>query len=229
MYSYYQCNICMTIWFQSGTHGCKLTEVIPGLYTAHFEDIQPPTFFQDSKDFNPPVGLIINAAIAHNQCPDVTGYYGPSIEVVCIHLFDDPKPTDTHAHAGNAKVFFPTVNKAVKETIDSGKSALIHCYGSLSRSVVFIIAYLMEFNGLSAVEATKFLKAKWDATWCVHHNRWICITFYLYYLLFELLYAHLDGNIYVLHLLRPNDLFVQQLVEFEQELESKRITSSHKW
>lgn len=147
----------------SGTHGCKLTELIPGLYTAHFEEFQSPTFFQECTDINPPIGLIVNSAIARDQCPVVTGYYGPSIEVVCIHLFDDPTP-------GNAKVFFPSVNKAVKETIDSGKSALIHCYGSISRSAVFIIAYLMEFNGLSALEATKFLKAKWDATWCVYDD-----------------------------------------------------------
>lgn len=137
--------------------------MIPGLYTAHFEEFQSPTFFQECRDINPPIGLIVNSAIARDQCPVVTGYYGPSIEVVCIHLFDDPTP-------GNAKVFFPSVNKAVKETIDSGKSALIHCYGSISRSVVFIIAYLMEFNGLSALQATKFLKAKWDATWCVYDD-----------------------------------------------------------
>jgi len=148
-----------------GSHGCKLTEVIPGLYTAHYEEFQSPTFFQGRKDIYPPIGLIINAAIAHDQCPVVTGYYGPSIEVVCIHLFDDPKPGESHEHAGNAKVFFPSVNKAVKQAIDSGKSVMIHCYGSISRSAVFIIAYLMEFNALTALEATKFLKAKWDATW----------------------------------------------------------------
>ena len=95
----------------------------------------------------------------------VPGYYGSEIDVVCINLLDDPKPGETHTSAGNAKVFFPTVNKATKNAIDAGKSVLIHCYGSISRSAVLIIAYLMETKSMSALEATKLLKSKWDATW----------------------------------------------------------------
>lgn len=138
------------------------------MYTAHFEEFASPTFFQDRNDINPPIGLVINSAIAHNQCPVVPGYYGSEIDVICIDLLDDPKPGESHTGPGDAKVFFPTVNKATKDAIDAGKSVLIHCYGSISRSAVLIIAYLMETKSISALEATKLLKSKWDATWYVY-------------------------------------------------------------
>lgn len=42
---------------------------------------------------------------------------------------------------------------------------LVHCKASLSRSAVFCLAYLMKHHSMSAVEAAKFMKPKWDATW----------------------------------------------------------------
>ena len=39
----------------------------------------------------------------------------------------------------------------------------MHCYASLSRSVVFILAYLMKTRGLSATKAAALMKPKWDA------------------------------------------------------------------
>ncbi|KAJ1425676.1 dual specificity phosphatase, partial [Ochromonadaceae sp. CCMP2298] len=62
-----------------------------------------------------------------------------------------------------------------------GGATLIHCHASLSRSVAFILAYLMKTKALTALEAVEFMKPKWDAVW-------------------------------------PNDKFVLQLIEYEQEL-----------
>ncbi len=36
---------------------------------------------------------------------------------------------------------------------------------SLSRSVVFVLAYIMKEKGCSAAEAVAIMKPKWDATW----------------------------------------------------------------
>jgi hypothetical protein len=47
----------------------------------------------------------------------------------------------------------------------TGGEVLVHCKASLSRSAVFCLAYLMKHHSMSAVEAAKFMKPKWDATW----------------------------------------------------------------
>jgi protein-tyrosine phosphatase len=130
------------------------------------------------------MGLVVNAAIAYEQCATCPGYYGPDVEVLLIDLFDDPKEGEAHTCAGDSKQYFRLVNSKIKETIASGKSALVHCMASLSRSVVLIIAYLMESKNLSALEATVMLKSVWDPTW-------------------------------------PNDRFVRELIEFENELKSE--------
>ena len=57
----------------------------------------------------------------------------------------------------------------IKATIQAGNGAMVHCMASISRSAVFIIAYLMEAEGWSAAEATKVLKKKWWVT--VQHPR----------------------------------------------------------
>ena len=54
-------------------------------------------------------------------------------------------------------------NAAISKAIAGGKAVLVHCYGSISRSAVLIIAYIMESERLSAESATAILKEKWDA------------------------------------------------------------------
>eukprot|EP01036_Dinobryon_divergens_P024123 gene24124-32540_t len=56
-------------------------------------------------------------------------------------------------------------NAAISKAISSGKSVLVHCYASISRAAVLIIAYIMESNRVSAENATAILKEKWDASW----------------------------------------------------------------
>lgn len=149
-----------------GNHGCKLTEIIPGLWTAHFEDISEADVFSSNKlSIVPPIGLVVNSAVAYNQCPTYQGYYGPDIHVLPVSLYDDPKTNEPHKFAGDALQYFEIVNQSIEKTIKGGESVIIHCYASLSRSVCFIIAYLMYSRNLSILEATSFLKFKWDATY----------------------------------------------------------------
>lgn len=148
----------------AGTHGAKLTQIVPGVWTAHFNDIKEADIFTKLSEITPPMGLVVNSAVVNNQCPTCAGHYGPDIEVLCIELLDDPKEGEAHQFAGDSYMHFKTVNSSIKRTLDSGKSALVHCMASLSRSVVLIIAYLMESRSISALEATKMVKAVWDPT-----------------------------------------------------------------
>ena len=109
------------------------------------------------------IGLVINSAVAYGQCPTETGYYGPDIEVKIIDLLDDPKHGEPHEKASDALPFFPESNAAIAGALASGKGALVHCYGSISRSAVLIIAFLMVHQNVSAEQATDILKSKWDA------------------------------------------------------------------
>ena len=67
--------------------------------------------------------------------------------------------------AGDAKKDFDRVHALIEETRAAGGATLVHCLASLSRSVAFILAYLMKSRGMTAVEAAAFMKPKWDATW----------------------------------------------------------------
>jgi protein-tyrosine phosphatase len=67
--------------------------------------------------------------------------------------------------SGDAKQYFPLVNAHIRQAVGSGHSVLVHCMASLSRSVCFLIAYLMEDHNMPLVDATAFVKAKWDATY----------------------------------------------------------------
>jgi len=150
------------------------------LWTAHFQDVCEPNSF-DKLQISPPIGLVVNAAVAYNQCPTFLGFYGPDVHVLSIPLYDDPKEGELHSCAGDAKQYFRIVNSSINKAVGEGKSVIIHCMGSLSRSVTFIMAYLMESMHLNVEDAAKFVKSKWDATW-------------------------------------PNDSFVFQLIEYENEL-----------
>ena len=101
--------------------------------------------------------------------------------------------------------------------LEADKCALVHCYGSISRSAVLIIAYLMESKGIDLLDATQLMKGKWDATWYVHMNliRHVSPFFTCNQLL------HRNHYDYI----RPNDSFVRQLIEFEKELQKERMTS----
>ena len=184
-----------------GDHGCKGVEIIPGVWTAHYDDIKS---FDSLKSVAPPVTLVINVAI--DKCPVVD--YGSTVRIVAIDLLDDPDEMKAIDHlpdgpdkdekkkelldklangnsgmtsCGNAKKDFEYVNSLIEETLSSEGAVLIHCLASLSRSPAFILAYMMKKKRMTLVEATALFKSKWDACW-------------------------------------PADSFVMQLIEYENEL-----------
>jgi hypothetical protein len=187
-----------------GDHGCTGVEIIPGVWTAHYDDIKS---LDSLKSVAPPVTLVINVAM--DKCPVVD--YGSSVRIVAIDLLDDPDEMKAIDHlpdgpdkderkkalletlatgnsgmatCGNAKKDFEYVNSLIDETLSSeggGGAVLIHCLASLSRSPAFILAYMMMKKRMTLVEATTLFKSKWDACW-------------------------------------PADSFVMQLIEYEKEL-----------
>jgi len=148
----------------AGTHGCKLAEIVPGVWTCHFEDIKEKDSFA-SMPIAPPIGLVVNSACVNNQCPTADGYYGPDVTVLTIELYDDPKEGEAHEHPSDPMIHFAAVNAAIESTLASGKSALVHCMASLSRSVALILAYLIEKHNMPLLEAVAMYKTKWDAVW----------------------------------------------------------------
>ena len=66
-----------------GNHGCPGVEIIPGLWTAHFHDIETPDALLSVA---PPVTVVVN--IGTDKCPAVS--YGDGVRVVAIDLLNDP-------------------------------------------------------------------------------------------------------------------------------------------
>uniref|UniRef100_A0A7S2GEU6 Tyrosine specific protein phosphatases domain-containing protein n=1 Tax=Haptolina brevifila TaxID=156173 RepID=A0A7S2GEU6_9EUKA len=171
-----------TGWKRPGRdHGCKPVEIVPGLWTAHYHDIDSVTKLKAATN-GAPIKLVVNSALC--QCEARQGFYGPGVKVMEIVLEDDPDPrkyfdqgkqctancTDPsvsliNRFPGEAIDDFTAVSKAVDATLASGGHALIHCHASLSRSVAFILAHLMRTRGLSLLGAAQLMKPKWDAVW----------------------------------------------------------------
>ena len=188
----------VTSWVRPARgHGCKPVEILPGLWTAHYHDIDSKEKLKAATK-GAPIKLVVNSALC--QCEARTGFWGPDVEVMEVPLEDDPderkafdqgKPTTSACRdpdvplakrcSGDAKQYFDAVNAAVATALARGDHVLIHCHASLSRSAAFILAYLMQKKGMTLLEAAKCMKAKWDATW-------------------------------------PNDRFVFQLMEYERDL-----------
>ena len=188
-----------TGWQRPGRdHGCAPVEIIPGVWTAHYHDIDSPEKLSAATN-GAPIKLVVNSALC--QCTARTGFYGAGVRVMEVVLEDDPDerkyfdagkpnvqskcadasvPLKLRA-AGDAKREFTAVSKAIDETIASGGHVLVHCHASLSRSVAYILAHLMRTRRLSLLEAAQLMKPKWDAVW-------------------------------------PCDRFSFQLIEYEQEL-----------
>lgn len=171
-----------TSWTRPGRdHGCPPVEIVPGLWTAHYHDIDSPEKLKSATG-GAPIKLVVNSALC--QCASRDGFYGPNVKVMEIVLEDDPdprkyfdqgKPTTSNCKdgtvplvnrfAGEAIADFDACSKAIDETLASGGHALVHCHASLSRSVAFLLAHLMRTRGLSLLGAAQLMKPKWDAVW----------------------------------------------------------------
>jgi protein-tyrosine phosphatase len=176
----------VTGWVRPGhAHGCPPVEVIPGLWTAHYDEIDSLEKLQGATS-HAPITLVVNLALC--QCESRNGFYGPEIRVLEVPIEDDPDerkkfdqgsaawqskcrdpsvPLDLRC-AGSMMDYFDAVAKEIHQVLSSsGKQqhVLVHCKASLSRSVALILAYLMKYQSLSLLQAGQLLKSKWDATW----------------------------------------------------------------
>jgi Dual specificity phosphatase, catalytic domain len=173
----------VTGWIRPGhDHGCPPVEVIPGLWTAHYDEIDSLEKLQEATNFAP-LALVVNSAVC--QCASRDGFYGPDIKVLEVDIEDDPDERkyfdqgkkavqsrcretgilSKHRCAGDFTVFFDPVSDEIHSVLQTGKSVLVHCKASLSRSPALILAYLMKYHNMSLMEAGRLLKSKWDATW----------------------------------------------------------------
>ena len=140
------------------SHGCPPVEVVPGVWTAHYHDIDTREKLQAAVSA---ATLVVNAAKV-DKCPTGPGSYGEGVEVLCIeNLLDDPEPLKKveampqgpekdearaalpafapEECAGDAYKDFELVNAAIAREVASGGAAMVHCYASLSRSVGFLL------------------------------------------------------------------------------------------
>lgn len=189
----------VTGWVRpSHDHGCQPVEIVPGLWTAHYHDIDSIEKLRAATG-GAPITLVVNSALCLCEARD--GFYGPGVKVMEIQLEDDPDPRKAfdagkvpaksacrdanvpldQRCAGDVMQHFDAVCAAVSATIASGGHALVHCMASLSRSVALIVAYLMKAKRMPLLNALRFYRKKWDAVW-------------------------------------PNDRFLLQLIEYETHL-----------
>jgi hypothetical protein len=162
-------------------HNCPPAEIVWGLWTAQSHDIDTRAKLLA---LVPLAILVVNAA--SDVCARVD--YGDGIRTVVIEgLLGDPVPLNQvnsmqegpekeaaraalpefspEERAGDARKDFDKVNELIDGVLGAGGDCLIHCQASLSRSVVFILAYMMRTHGCSAAEAVRMMKPKWDAVW----------------------------------------------------------------
>ena len=173
----------VTGWKRPGhDHGCAPVQVVPGVWTAHYHDIDSIEKLKAATG-GAPITLVVNSALC--QCDARDGFFGPGVRVMEIALEDDPderkafdggKPNCQSACgaadvepvkrcAGDAKAHFEAVNRAIDAALAAGGHVLVHCKASISRSAAYVLAYLMRSRGLTLLEAARLMKASWGATW----------------------------------------------------------------
>jgi len=164
------------------SHGCAPVEIVPGVWTAHYHDIDSKAKLAAATN-NAPIALVVNSALC--QCEARAGFWGGGVAVMEIALEDDPDARkafdqgkagcqsecrdggvpDARRCAGDVAPHFEPCIAAMEGTLATGKHVLVHCHASLSRSAALLLAYLMKTRKLSLADAAKLMKAKWDATW----------------------------------------------------------------
>ncbi|KAH8095156.1 hypothetical protein JL720_2433 [Aureococcus anophagefferens] len=154
----------VTSWVRPARgHGCKPVEILPGLWTAHYHDIDSKEKLKAATK-GAPITLVVNSALC--QCEARTGFWGPDVQgKPTTSACRDPDVPLEKRCSGDAKQYFDAVNKAVAAALARGDHVLVHCHASLSRSAAFILAYLMQKKGMTLLEAARCMKANWDATW----------------------------------------------------------------
>ena len=88
-------------------HGNKACEVIPGVWTAAFKDIDTLAKLQANA---PAVTCVINAA--PDTCPTRAGSYGDAVRVVTVDGFVDEESVDARQHFETVKA---EIDGAIKD------------------------------------------------------------------------------------------------------------------
>jgi hypothetical protein len=71
-----------------GNHGCSPVEVIPGLWTSTFADVNSK---EKLAAVSPAIKVVVNAAT--EACNSSPGFYGDGVNVVRVeNFFDSPDP-----------------------------------------------------------------------------------------------------------------------------------------
>ncbi|KAJ3051057.1 hypothetical protein HK097_007954 [Rhizophlyctis rosea] len=63
--------------------------------------------------------------------------------------------------------YFDTVAEAIEDSLKEGKTVYVHCFMGKSRSAACVVAYLIEFRGMSFFEAVDFVGCKRHAV-CIN-------------------------------------------------------------
>lgn len=132
-------------------HGCTPVEILPRVWTAHYQDIDSQAKLASAVKGR--VHLVVNTAPC--QCHTPPGFWGPGVRVIEVPLEDDPderkafdqgKPATSNCReaglalavrtAGDAKQHFSAVSLEIEATLAADPSAnvVVHCHASLSGS-----------------------------------------------------------------------------------------------
>ena len=78
----------VTGWKRPGhDHGCAPVQVVPGVWTAHYHDIDSIEKLKAATG-GAPITLVVNSALC--QCDARDGFFGPGVRVMEIALEDAP-------------------------------------------------------------------------------------------------------------------------------------------
>ena len=73
----------------------------------------------------------------------------------CPHRASTARRSSGEAHKwpGNSAPFYRATNAKIRAHLSAGNAAVVHCMASLSRSIVFVCAYLMEAERMTLLQA----------------------------------------------------------------------------
>lgn len=111
-------------------------EILPHLYLGDYVAGNTESITQTMK-------LIINIS---NQLPLKT-----SVETININIEDDPNENISN---------FITICEYVHDKIIKNEKVLVYCMNSVSRSVAFLILYIIRYNNMNYNNALELLKSK---------------------------------------------------------------------
>ncbi len=127
----------------------SISEVSPGLFLSSGMAVTESAVLQRR------VTLVVNAAKELPACP-----LGDGVRVFKVAVQDSP--------GANLYRHFEEVSGLIKEALDAGGGALVHCVAGVSRSAALCLAYLVRHGGMDLLQAFEQVRR---ARPCVRPNR----------------------------------------------------------